>query len=71
MAEGCFAPKEKDSREISQFITISLLNVESNIFFSLLAKRMSTYMTENGYVDTSVHKGGVPGFSGCLVSSHS
>ena len=36
------------------------------IFFSVLARRMTSYMTENSYVDTSVQKGGVPGFSGCV-----
>nr|XP_023657820.1 uncharacterized protein LOC111838758 [Paramormyrops kingsleyae] len=66
VAEGCFVPKEKDSSEISQFRTISLLSVEAKIFFSVLARRMTTYMTENGYVDTSIQKGGIPGFSGCL-----
>ncbi|XP_060067872.1 uncharacterized protein LOC132548065 [Ylistrum balloti] len=27
---------------------------------------MTAYMTKNQYVDTSVQKGGVPGFSGCI-----
>ncbi|XP_078621248.1 uncharacterized protein LOC144887724 [Branchiostoma floridae x Branchiostoma japonicum] len=31
-----------------------------------LWRRMVTYVTENNYVDTSVQKGGIPGFSGCL-----
>jgi len=65
-AEGCFVPKEKDSQGIEQFRTISLLSVEGKIFFSILARRISTYMPANGYIDTSVQKGGVPGFSGCL-----
>lgn len=65
-AEGCFVPKEMDSSDISQFRTISLLSVECKVFFSVLAKRMTTYMVKNKYVDTSVQKGGIPGFSGCL-----
>ena len=64
-AEGCFVPKEQGSIQISQFRTISLLSVEGKLFF-LLAKRMSTYMTQNGYINTSIQKGGVEGFSGCL-----
>ena len=32
----------------------------------VLARRMTSYMTGNSYVDTSVEKGGVPGFSGCV-----
>lgn len=27
---------------------------------------MTNYMVKNKYVDTSVQKGGIPGFSGCL-----
>jgi hypothetical protein len=65
-AEGCFVPKEKSSKEVAQFRTISLLNVEGKIFFAVLARRMTTYMTSNGYIDTSVQKGGIPGFSGCV-----
>ncbi|XP_052237971.1 uncharacterized protein LOC127849292 [Dreissena polymorpha] len=63
-AEGCLAPKEKNSKTINQFRTISLLSVEGKIFFSILAKRLTTYMLENEYVDISVQKGGIPGFSG-------
>ena len=59
------APKEKNSKTVNQFRTISLLSVEGKIFFSLLAKRLTTYMLDNKYVDTSVQKGGIPGFSGC------
>jgi hypothetical protein len=66
LAEGCFVPKEERSESIEQFRTISLLNVEGKIFFSVLARRMTNYMVDNQYVDTSVQKGGVPGFSGCI-----
>ncbi|XP_059378226.1 uncharacterized protein LOC132114105 [Carassius carassius] len=65
-AEGCFVPKEENSSTIDQFRTISLLSVEGKIFFSVLAKRMTSYMTENGYINTAIQKGGIPGFSGCL-----
>ena len=65
-AEGCFTQKEEKLENITQFRTISLLNVEGKIFFSVLARRMTSYMTGNSYVDTSVQKGRVPGFSGCV-----
>ncbi|XP_034721949.1 uncharacterized protein LOC117940937, partial [Etheostoma cragini] len=65
-AEGCLVPKEENSSTIDQFRTISLLSVEGKIFFSVLAKRMTSYMTENGYINTVIQKGGIPGFSGCL-----
>ena len=65
-AGGVLIPKEKDAADISQFRPISLLNVEGKIFFSVLAQRLSIYLEKNKYVDTSVQKAGIPGFSGCL-----
>lgn len=65
-AEGRFVPKKEASLNISQFRTISLLRVECKIFFSVLAKRMTTYMIENGYMNTSIQQGGIPRFTGCL-----
>uniref|UniRef100_A0A3B3B355 Reverse transcriptase domain-containing protein n=1 Tax=Oryzias melastigma TaxID=30732 RepID=A0A3B3B355_ORYME len=65
-AGGILIPKEKDSSTIGQFRQISLLNVEGKIFFSVLAQRLLTYLQRNNFVDTSVQKAGVQGFSGCL-----
>ncbi|GFR86575.1 reverse transcriptase [Elysia marginata] len=31
-----------------------------------MATRLTKYLTENGYINTSVQKGGIPGISGCL-----
>ncbi|GFO29352.1 reverse transcriptase [Plakobranchus ocellatus] len=64
--EGVNIPKELDSRGINQFRPISLLNVEGKLFFSVMASRLTKYLTENGYINTSVQKGGIPGVSGCL-----
>ena len=63
-AEGCFIPKEENSETLKQFRTISLLNIEGKIFLAVLAKRMTTYMLDNKYIDIAVQKGGVPGVSG-------
>ena len=65
-ADGVYIPKEQNSTEINQFRPISLLNVEGKIFFSVLASRLTKYLTENGYINTTVQKGGIPGVSGCL-----
>ena len=64
--EGIFTPKERNSKTVNQFRTILLLNVEGKIFFAILAKRLTSFLTGNPYIDTSVQKGGVPGFSGCV-----
>lgn len=45
---------------------MSRLSKEGKIFFSILAKRLTSYMTKNGYVCTSIQNGGIPSFSGCL-----
>lgn len=59
-------PKEKDASNIDQFRQINLLNVEGKIFFSIVAQRKTTYLKRNNFIDTSVQKAGIPGFSGCL-----
>lgn len=42
-----FIPKEKDSHNISQFRGIALLNVEGKIFFSVMAKLMTSCLLAN------------------------
>lgn len=66
LAEGCFVPKELNSSTLEQFREISLLDVEGKIFWSIVAKRLTSYLLSNEYIDASVQKGGVPGYSGCL-----
>ena len=63
-ADGVYIPKEQNSTEINQFQPISLLNVEGKILFSVMASRLTKYLTENGYINTSVQKGGITGVSG-------
>ena len=65
-AGGILIPKEKNSSTIDQFRQISLLNVEGKIFFSVVARRLSAFLLANNYIDTSVQKAGISGFSGCL-----
>jgi hypothetical protein len=62
-AEGTFTPKERNSKSVNQFRTISLLNVEGKIFFAILARSLTSYLTSNKYINTSIQKGGVPRFS--------
>lgn len=64
LAEGCFVPKELNSSGLDKFL--SLLDVEGKVFWSIIANRLISYLLANKYVDTSVQKGGVPGYSGCL-----
>ena len=65
-AEGVFIPKEEGAKELNEFRTISLLNVEGKLFFAMKAERLLRYALANNYIDTSVQKGGVPDVSGCM-----
>ncbi|XP_062872774.1 uncharacterized protein LOC134334411 [Trichomycterus rosablanca] len=65
-AEGVWIPKEEDASKIDQFRIISLLCVEGKIFFKIVSQRLTDFLLKNGYIDTSVQKGGVPGVPGCL-----
>ncbi|XP_063054019.1 uncharacterized protein LOC134448252 [Engraulis encrasicolus] len=66
MAEGVWIPKEENSTQLDQFRIISLLCIESKIFFSAISRRLCTYLARNTYVDTSVQKGGISGMPGCV-----
>ena len=51
---------------MEKFTTVSLLNVEGKLYFGMQADRLVTYTLANGYIDTSIQKGGVPAVSGCM-----
>lgn len=42
------------------------LNVEGKLFFSVLARRMTSFLSSNHYIDTSCQKAGLSGFPGCI-----
>ena len=65
-AVGIFIPKEQNSTDISQFRSIALLNVEGKVFFSVLARRLTSFLSNNCFIDTSCQKAGLPGFPGCV-----
>ena len=66
LADGIWIPKEMQSRGITNFCPISLLNVEGKIFFGVLAHRITTFLMSNHYINTSVQKAGIPDFPRCL-----
>ena len=65
-AEGVWIPKEEDSRKIDQFRMISQLSVEGEIFFSIVARCLSDFLSNNTYINTLVQKGVISGEPGCL-----
>ncbi len=68
-AEGVYIPKEVNSEGIGCFRPISLLDVEGKLLMGVFAGRMAKYLLENGFIDTSVQKAGIPGFPGCVEHS--
>jgi len=46
------------------------LNVGGKIFFSVLAKRLTQFMTDSNYLDMYVQMGGFSGFSSCVEHFH-
>lgn len=43
--------------------------MERNIFFSVLAKRLTNFLMANDYIDASCQRAGIPGFPGCIEHS--
>ena len=59
-------PKEEGGKLVEKFRKISLLNVEGKIFFSLKSDRITNFVINNGYINTSIKKGGIPRVAGCI-----
>ena len=70
IAEGIYLPKEKKSQTLGQFRSISLLNIDGKIMFGILAKRIISFVRNNGYVDESVQKAGIPQVPGCVEHTY-
>ena len=66
VADRVHIPKEAEYSALSQLRQIYLLNVEGEIFFTESAGRMTQFALENGYINTSVQKAGIPGSTECL-----
>ena len=65
-SNGIWIPKEENSKDINQFRIISLLDTEGKIFFSILARRLTSFLHANEYLDTSIQKAGVADMPGCV-----
>ena len=70
ISEGVYLPKEADAKEIGDFRPISILNVDGKIFCGIIAWRVISFVQDNGYVDESVQKAGVPGIPGCVEHAY-
>ena len=69
-AEGVYLPKEANSEKIGQFRPISLLGVMGKIYMGVIARRTVNYLQQNGYIDESVQKAGIPGIPGCVEHAY-
>ena len=50
LTNGIWIPKEMQSKGITNFRPISLLNVEGKILFGVLARRITTFLMSNHYI---------------------
>ena len=57
----------KRGTHFNHFRPISLWNVEGKVFFSVVARRLTSYLENNRQIDTTVQKARIIGFSGCLA----
>ena len=62
-------PKSDNLGDPSLFRPIALANSDGKIFFSLLSKRLTTYVLANNFVSTKQQKGFLPDIPGCLEHS--
>ena len=68
LAEGFFLPKvdKPDKHNLSDFRTISLMNVEAKLFWTLVSSRLYNYLVvSNTIIDTSIQKGSIQKMAGC------
>lgn len=59
VVEVVWIPMIENSKNVSQFRTISLLSVKFKIFFSILSRGLREFLLKNSNIDTSVQKGGI------------
>ena len=65
-AEGIYLPKEAEADLIGQHRPISILNIDGKILMGIFERRNVKYLQQNGYMDESVQKAGIPGVPGCV-----
>lgn len=65
-ADGVYIPKEENLLTFGQFCPMSHVIFEGNVFFNVLARRLTSYSLWNNYIVTTIQKVGFPGFLGCL-----
>jgi len=64
-SEGVYIPKSDGDFSPKEGRPISLGNVQGKIYLAVLARRMTSFMINNRFVNTGVQKGGVPNVKGC------
>ena len=64
--EGVYIPKSDGDFGPATGRPISLGNVQGKIYMAVLARRLTDFVLQNGNIDLTIQKGGVPGVKGCL-----
>ena len=63
-------PKSNQLDQPDAFRNIALTNTHGKLFFSIVSKRLTDYMVDNKFIDTTVQKGFIPKLSGCVEHTY-
>ena len=64
--DGVHIAKKELASLLNTFHPISLLSVEGKILFNITETHLPKFFLDDGLVDTSIQKAGLPVFPGCL-----
>jgi len=63
--------KSSDTSDPKLMRPISVLNVESRLFWTVFQRKLGSYMLSNKYIDSRIQKGFLEGVAGCLEQTTS
>ena len=64
-----FLHKKGDKNDISNYRPLTLTSVICKVFHSLLNRRLTSFLIDNGYINRNVQKGFLKGVKGCTEHS--
>ena len=65
-SQHCLYSQKGENIRSGNFRPTTPSNCDGKLFFSLLSKKFTTFMTSNSYFDGETQKGFLPGTSGCV-----
>ena len=59
-------PKTDDTSAPGMMRPIALTNCDGKLFFTIVQRRLTKFMVDNGYINPSIQKAFMPGVAGCI-----